>query len=1837
MAAMDDIDINVIPQEISFDRSSWSDDIDWGELDKLLEANNNNKMMNESIDEYYNNLNVGPAQLSSPLQLDLGEICSKAHDRLREEEQVEMQSSKEPSPENAMSDSSGGKEASMKNEELAAMIQALEASFQKHTEQQFSRISEKLEEQVARLDGRVDQLQSPMAKPQADNGSSSNNGEPIHGYRSAFNSEARDANLILKTMRVKVLRFDGNGVEDWVYKMNKFFELHNVSSEMRLATVAFHLEGAPSTWYQWMEKGGGFPDWETFLRALRSRFGTSIYEDPLGKIAKLVQTGIVANFREEFEQLMTKISGVPEQYFLNYFVWGLKTEIRRELLLAKPTDLADAMTKAQLYEDRQEDIINRTRSDGFKSTWTPRSFPSSTPFPGTASAHLPSKFIIQNPNLPVKSPTPSLPVKKLTPAEIKEKRDKGLCFTCDEKYHVGHKCKNRVLILCAQDEEGIEGLSAEETDSDGSEGVAEEVSLNALSNASNPRIFRIIAKHRAEDLEVLIDMGSNNNFIQEALATRLALPRSETKKFKVYMGNGNSLWCSQIYMGVELSLQGHKFKVDLFVLPIWGLDVVLGMQWLQTLGPCLHDHKALTMEFQWEGKTVKLEGTSSSATQQLSFSQLHTMMRDREVRDIFMLTTISHQEVTKDLSLQQIDNKLPQEAHDILTEFQDIFSEPKSLPPYRSSGHRIFLQPHSQPVNVRPYRYPYFQKDIIERLVREMEDCGFVRPSTSPFSSPVLFVKKKDGSWRFCVDYRALNNITIKDRFPIPTIDELLDELGGATIFSKLDLRAGYHQIRMDPKDVHKTAFRTHEGHYEFLVMPFGLTNAPSTFQATMNRVFQPLQRHCVIVFFDDFLVYSKSTMEHIAHLCSVFQLLRDHRFFAKLSKCTFFQSTIEYLGHLVAADGVRADPSKITAMLDWPQPSTLKQLRGFLGLTGYYRRFVAHYASIAAPLTELLKKENFIWTEAACAAFRQLKQVMTVTPVLALPDFSKLFVIEADASNVAYLRELRAIVEAATKWRQYLLGRQFLIRTDHKSLKELLTQVIQTPEQQQFLQKLIGFHFTIEYKPGKTNAAVDALSRQHEVPNSLLAAAQSTASFEFLEELRQENTTCPELRHIHEQLASGILTDSLYSVRDGLLYHKHHLRLSSHSNLKQKLLSEFHEYLMGGHAGPEHTFLRLSANFMWPGMRKEVQQFVRNCIICQTIKYSPMAPYGLLQPLQLPERVWEDLSMDFIVGLPKSGSVSNILVVVDRFTKYAHFGALSNQYTATKVVELFSNMVIKLHGLPRSIVSDRDPIFTSAFWRKLFELMGTRLKMSSSYHPQTDGQTEVTNRYLEQYLRAFTADNPRQWSRFLPWAEYHYNTSYHSSIEMTPFQAVYGRTPPSIPTYTRGTTSIHAVEEDLLSRDDILKQLTTNLQAARNRMKQQADKHRRDIKFSVGDLVLIKLQPYRQNTVAKRLHPKLCKRYFGPFPIKAQVGQVAYTVELPEGSKIHPTFHVSVLTPFYGPKPPTCYPLPEITVNNKPVMLPQAIVAVRTFRGEKQILVQWSLSALEDATWENLAEFGALYGIPNLEDKVVFNDGGSVGSAQLSSPLQLDLGEICSKSHDRLREEEQVEMQSSKEPSPENAMSDSSGGKEASKIRACGTQARVKPKWLEEFVRLEAITLTKTQENIFYTSDIVPAINVYPYWGQTNNQEPQMETINAFSIPIPATETRTRKVPSKNGRWTIIEHMLFLKGLNKFGYGQWTKICALLGGTRTPAQVSSHAQNYYNKMMKKEDEAGAVTKNNNNNKKMLNKSINDIVLNDDGTISAPNYLLRTLSKYQHIYYQSELATINYDFILYPL
>jgi hypothetical protein len=507
------------------------------------------------------------------------------------------------------------------------------------------------------------------------------------------------------------------------------------------------------------------------------------------------------------------------------------------------------------------------------------------------------------------------------------------------------------------------------------------LSQAAVSGKAAPKTMQFVGHIQGMDLLVLLDSGSSHSFLSTQVADHVTGLSMLPKALSVRVANGSLLSCTQELLGAAWSLSGYEFKSNLRVLPLQTYDLIIGMDWLEMFSPMLVHWADKWLVIPYEKTCLKLYGLQSSKGQ-CSVIEL-CQLQDLPEKD------------------QSIIAGLSVELQSLVQKFQSVFALPTGLPPQRDCDHHIQLLPGAHPFHIRPYRYAPALKTEIEQQVEEMLSSGIIQRSQSEFSSPVILVKKKDSTYRFCVDYRHLNALTVKTRFPVPVIDELLDELNGLAWFSTLDLRAGFHQIRMAPQDQHKTAFQTHHGQFEFRVMSFGLTGAPATFQGAMNKTLASLLRTCVLVFFDDILVYSPTWESHLQHLEEVLHLLSRDRWQVKLSKCSFGRQQIAYLGHIISQAGVSTDPSKVATVVSWPVPTTCKELRGFLGLAGYYRKFVKNFGIVAKPLTDLLKKNSvFVWTSTHDTAFQTLKQALSSAPVLALPNFTKPLSIETDASD---------------------------------------------------------------------------------------------------------------------------------------------------------------------------------------------------------------------------------------------------------------------------------------------------------------------------------------------------------------------------------------------------------------------------------------------------------------------------------------------------------------------------------------------------------------------------------------------------------------------------------------------------------------------------------------------------------------------------------------------------------------------------------------------------------------------------------------------------------------------
>jgi hypothetical protein len=448
--------------------------------------------------------------------------------------------------------------------------------------------------------------------------------------------------------------------------------------------------------------------------------------------------------------------------------------------------------------------------------------------------------------------------------------------------------------------------------------------------------------------------------------------------------------------------------------------------------------------------------------------------------------------------------------------------------------------------------------------------------------------------------------------------------------------------------------------------------------------------------------------------------------------------------------------------------------------------------------------------------------------------------------SLAAYERELIGLVQAVRHWRPYLWEWRFTVKTDHYSLKYLLDQRLATIPQHHWVGKLLGFDFTVEYKSGSTNTVADALSCRDIEEGTLLAI--STLRFDLIGCLRHTQAMDPALVAIHDEVRVGTIHED-------------------------------------GHEGVHRTLHRLRRDFHFPNMRHLVQEFVRSCPTCQRYKSEHLHPAGLLMLLPVPSAVWADISLDFVEALPRVNGKTIILSVVDRFSKYYHFTPLVHPYTAASVAHTFFADIVRLHGVPQSIVSDRDPVFTSTFWRELMRLMGTKLHMTSAFHPQSDGQTEAANRVIVMYLRCFTEDRPRQWLRWMPWVEYTYNTAYNTSLRDMPFRVVYGRDPPSTRSYEPGETQVAVVAQDMEAREAFLADVRYRLEQAQASQKLHYDRQHRQVSYQVGDWALLRPWQHAASSLPRTITGKLKPRFVGPYCVVEIINDVAVPLELPLGA----------------------------------------------------------------------------------------------------------------------------------------------------------------------------------------------------------------------------------------------------------------------------------------------------------------------------------------------------------------
>jgi transposase InsO family protein len=1200
-----------------------------------------------------------------------------------------------------------------------------------------------------------------------------------------------------------------------------------------------------------------------------------------------------------------------------------------------------------------------------------------------------------------------------------------------------------------------------------------------------------------QTLRALLDSGAERDCISQRAVVRLGLKPTEKSPLACAV-NGGRISTYGIHTcethAIDAEGEDGSSTTSFLATDIQGFDAILGFPWLKQVNPIVDWAKG-----SWTYRPFQVDGA-------LEHKAAKFMKEVRRAGRMYIayITPAGKGACIRSIhtSPQGKEVEVPNEYKDFL----DVFSTDgaAALPRDARAQHEIELEEGKKPPYGPIYALSQRELEILREYLRQNLASGRIRRSTSAAGAPILFVPKADGTLRLCVDYRGLNRVTKKNRYPLPLLSEILDRVSGARYFTKLDLKDAYHRIPIAERDQWKTAFRTRYGHFKYTVMPFGLTNAPATFQAYINEALQGILDDCCVAYMDDILIYSRTAEEHATHVRSVLERLRKYSLYANLAKCEFWVQEVAFLGYRVGVAGVSMDKSKSEAIATWPRPGSFRDIQVFLGFANFYRGFIRGYSAVVAPITDLLagmqrgkKTGPFEWNDAAERAFHTLKACFQDATVLRHFDPAKTCRIETDASKeaigavlsqecespdgrkrfapIAFLskkhskeqrnygtgdQEMLAIVAAFKEWRHYLdapAGRTVVL-CDHEALQSFMTTKSLQGRQIRWAEYLAQFDFEIRYRRGKDNAAADSLSRRpdhmvrdepdgdplkdlvalrlrdageeylerkaqcsdlriglltramaHTVGNldsdevlrvvpreesSMLGASEATAPASMqrptfpvdpdavLEEeavpATPEIPTSLENRMLHLQASDGWCQQREWEKdpskkmkgefkgdwtvdAKGLVRCNGAVYVPNDPATRAGIMRLNHDDpWQGGHFGHEKTQAMIMRYYYWPRIRADINEYIDTCDVCQRMKVPRHKPYGLLAPLPIPKGPWEDISLDFIVGLPPSMRMGvaydSVLVIVDRFSKMVRYIPTVKEVKASEVGQLLLDEVISKFGTPRSIVSDRGSVFTSAFWGDFCYYLATRRCFSTAFHPQTDGQTERMNQTLECYLRCYIAYEQDDWASLLACAEYAANSAVSATTKSTPFELVYSFTPSLNLNVARDTQvrreqarpeNQHAREA--ASRLEESLEAAVDLRARANAsMEKYYNKKRTARTFKAGDLVRLATRNLR----LRRVHKKLADKFVGPFVVEKAIGANAYRLQLPaEYGRVHPTFHVSLLEPYRARE--GCEPPAAAADLDEDQFEVEEVLDEQTFDGATHFYVKWVGWDAEDNTWE--------------------------------------------------------------------------------------------------------------------------------------------------------------------------------------------------------------------------------------------------------------------------------------------
>lgn len=1350
---------------------------------------------------------------------------------------------------------------------------------------------------------------------------------------------------VLDQVRKWNINFDGKkDVVSFLERIEELQDGYNFSNEQMLRALPELLKGDALLWYR--NNRTFWTTWECFLTSFKSFYLPSEYHFDLEeKVRSRTQreTENVKDYVIAIQTLLRRLNNITPAQQLHRIYTNLKPEYRKYIRRRDFNTLSELVNLANDYE-----LVCKQETASKKQQHQTQTY---TPNPGYNTAN--RNFSINDGNTNATSFNRntqqtterqagyinSAQQSRFTEANnsrqsiIENYNRNTFCWRCGEINHRRFNCNNPQRKFCSRcGRHGIfsRDCNCQNTPNTGNETEAAQtrsrdqrrIEPNTREpNTSYPNQHYPIATQMTNNttdnrptlqltienrkFEALIDTGSVRSYIGDAVCTLCEINNikqiSCTRKIKLAD-------CSEIEINKEFEINytaAQKRWTDNFLyMPNLTSDIILGMDILIKRKFILDLGK---QEIRLMENSTNITGIGNENTQLACITQP---------------TGTEKQSLTKFLETE-------------LTKFNQV----KGVTTL--TKHEIRLTKNT-PIKQRHRPLNPAMQEIVNLELDRMLKEGVVEPSTSPWNNPIVMVRKKDNKYRFCIDFRKVNEVSMKDAYPLPFINSILDKLREARFISTLDLRSSYWLIPLTDNSKPITAFTVPgRGLYQFKVLPFGLHSAPSTFQRLLDQIISPEMTYA-FAYLDDIVIVSKTFDEHLEHLKEVFQRLREANLQLNPDKCNFCRKELRYLGHLVCEEGIKTDPEKVKAILTIQSPKNVKQLRRFLGMSSWYRRFIQGYSEMAASLNKLLRKHTrWKWTPVEEGAFIKLKTSLTEAPVLNCPDFTKTFYLQTDASTeglgialtqkidnqervIAYASrslsdterkmsavelECAAIVFGIRKHLHYLQGYHFVVITDHQSLKWLNSINSPSGRLARWIMELQQYDFEIRYRKGVLNKIADALSRQP-------LADTNTDTDDFILAI-EDAENCAWYQDTIRLVTEKPEKKPEYCIKEGNLY-RHvwtsnnftDLEFSSPWKLcipqsqRKQILFENHDAPCAGHLGIAKTITRISNKYYWPRMYRDIASYVRRCSSCQKYKQSQQQTAGKMQFPKI-NGCWDTVSIDIVGPLPRSSKGNtNLIVMQDRFTKWVECHPVRKATSGT-VCKALKEKIISRFGCPNSIISDNGKQFVSNEFTHLLSEYGITHRTTTPYSPQCN-PVERTNKVLKTMIAQYTEKDHRKWDQYLPEFTLAMNSSKHESTGFSPAMLNFGRelTLPSVLNKEQFSTNLPATDvppdrvKNLQKLSDIFELVHLNLAKAYQSQSHHYNLRRRDWTPHVGDRVMKREHPL--SSAIRGFNAKLAPKFSGPYIVERTISPVVVEIRSPTGRKLE-RVHVKDLKKAYA------------------------------------------------------------------------------------------------------------------------------------------------------------------------------------------------------------------------------------------------------------------------------------------------------------------------------------------------